>query len=168
MTDLSIFETIAEVSITFTGLAGIVSVLGRSTLDRGSRHWRVWNMILLSLLSFFLCLLPLALNIYELPVATLWAVSSMALLTAQICQIYFANRMGKKFGPASSLMIRPLVVLYFAGSIAVGLLQVLNIVLLTPGPGPFFLGICWLMFLASLHFFVLVINTDLKADDTRT
>jgi len=36
----------------------------------------------------------------------------------------------------------------------------------TPGPCPFFVGICWIMFLAALHFFVLVINIDLNKEAT--
>jgi len=160
------FYTLAEVSITFTGLAGIVSVVGRSSFAPEARHWRVWNMILLSLLAFFLSLTPIALSLFSLSSNLTWTTSSLILVAAQISQSLFASRAGNSIGSASEYTIRPLLFIYFTGSGVTAILQVLNVFVFTPGPGPFFVGICWIMFLAALHFFVLVINIDLNKEAT--
>jgi hypothetical protein len=164
--DVEAFHTLAEVSITFTGLAGIVSVVGRSSLTSEARQWRVWNMILLSLLAFFLCVVPIAMSQFPLTSDIVWILCSVFYVVTQMSQSYFANRVGSNIGTTAEYTIRPLLLIYFVGSVLMAILQILNIFVFIPGSGPFFIGICWFMLLAALHFFVLVMNSDLNKGAT--
>ena len=53
--------TIAEVAAAFTGFAGLVSVLGKSSIHPKIRFWRVELMIITSLGAMFGALVPGAL-----------------------------------------------------------------------------------------------------------
>jgi hypothetical protein len=169
MIDLDAFHTLAEVSITFTGLAGVVSVVGRSRLTPEGRQWRIWNMILLSLVAFFACLIPIALDLFSLQTVPIWTVCSISLVTAQMSQSFFAYRAGQRISRvASELMIQPLIAIYIVGSAIIGILQLVNVLVISPGPALYFLGICWFIFLSSMHFFVLVMSSDLRSSEEAT
>ncbi|HSG88652.1 MAG TPA: hypothetical protein VLA56_05530 [Pseudomonadales bacterium] len=157
--DLASIQTLTEAAITFTGLAGLVSVLSRSELTPDMRTFRVRNMILLSLLVFFLSLAPQAAVLYGLADADVWRLSSALLIVAQVAQFGFAsmsvtNTEIDLFRPVS------LVIFFMTGTSTVLALQVINAVpfWFEPSAAPFFVGLCWLMVIATMHFFVLVMR----------
>ena len=169
MNEMEALQTLSEASITFTGLAGLVSVLGTSSLPPHVRAWRVQNMILCSLLAFFCTLLPQGLALYGLPAEQIWVWSSGVLLASQIGQVIFASM---AINDPSVDLYRPywLTGLFVTGTTSVLYAHLFN---LMPGWGepsgsPVFLGIAWLMVIATMHFFVLVMSRDRRASSTAT
>ena len=161
MDEIGALQTLSEASITFTGLAGLVSVLGSSSLPPHVRAWRVQNMILCSLLAFFCTLIPQSLLLYGLSLEDAWTWTSGVLLASQIAQVTFA---GMAINDPSVDLYKPywLTAMFVTGTTSVLYAHLFN---LMPGWGvptaaPVFLGIAWLMVIATMHFFVLVMSRD--------
>lgn len=169
MDEIGALQTLSEASITFTGLAGLVSVLGSSSLPPHVRAWRVQNMILCSLLAFFCTLIPQGLLLYGLPVESVWTLTSGVLLASQIAQVIFA---AMAINDPSVDLYRPywLTAAFVTGTAMVLYAHLFNLMPEwgEPSASPVFLGIAWLMVIATMHFFVLVMSRDrrISADGT--
>ena len=85
-------ETIAEVAAAFTGFAGLVSVLGKSSLDPKIRFWRVQLMIVTSLAAMFGALTPATISLFITQEALLWRLSSFVLLLFISSQLIYVYR----------------------------------------------------------------------------
>ena len=152
-------QTISEVSITLSGLAGIVSVLAGGSQQSPERLWRVRNLILLSLLAFVLGLLPQGAAAFGTESGLIWQVSSALLVAALLFQFWFSlTSVDDSWKHDYWRTNRHLLLFYTVGSLAVITLQFWNIFADTPGAGPFFAGLTWLLIVACVHLFVLVIR----------
>ena len=78
---LPTLELLAEISIGLIGFAGVVSALGRSTLQTEVRMFRTKALLFNSGNALLSSLIPLVLIHYDVSETTLWFVSGLAILS---------------------------------------------------------------------------------------
>jgi hypothetical protein len=149
-------STVAEVGLGLAGFTGILVALGRSS--QAFSRPEVLRLLLLlvsSLGSVFLALLPFALHESGLAGAACWRFSSalLGVFTAGSLAFlgYQIQRHRGEFGELFSGVVFAVV---SAGSLAVVVLQILNAagVGAPPRVGPYLFGLIWLLLVASIQF----------------
>ena len=150
------FTTIAEVAVAFTGFAGVVSVLGRSSLDPKVRFWRVQLIVITSLSAMFGALTPSALQLLLTEESVLWRTSCLVLLLLIAGQLVFVYRsMPSEHGSgplrlfyspmAAVLTIGSLLLQLGLGSVALGLIS-------TAAAALYSLALLFLLLASAFHF----------------
>jgi hypothetical protein len=148
--------TIAEVAVAFTGFAGIVSVLGRSSLDPKVRFWRVQLIVMTSLSAMFGALVPSALQLLVSDGDALWRISSLILLllvAGQLAVVYRSMPSEQASGPLR-MFYSPMSVVLTVGSLLcqVGLASVVVGTISTSAPALYFLTLLFLLLASAFHF----------------
>ncbi len=154
-----LLETIAEVSVAFAGFAGIVSVFSQSTIDPGVRLWRIRLMIVTSLITLFLSLLPSALGESGLSGDNIWRPASFFLAAATATQLSLTYRwMPTSYRDRIFAQNRMAVLLTTSSVVfasaelaaACGLLPIAT-------SAAYSWGLLYFLFLSSYHFFRLIL-----------
>jgi hypothetical protein len=149
-------STIAEVGLGLAGFTGILVALGRGS--EGFSRPEVLRLLLLlvsSLGSMFLALLPFALQESGLGGTACWRISSALLASFTALALaylgYQIQRHRREFG---ELFSGSVFVVVSAGSFVIVTLQVLNAAGIGAPPrvGPYLFGLLWLLFVASIQF----------------
>lgn len=153
---------IAGVASTFAGFAGVVVTFTRRA--RGEwlpeEHFRLTNMLVLSLGACFFAFVPLMECLFRLPEAALWTVASI--LQGLFCAVHFAYAMPRRKRLEQS---RPWVIrkwmsaVMIIGMISAFVLQALNAVgaIVERGAGPYVVGLGLLLTISGFQFALLVL-----------
>jgi len=154
------FETLAEFAISLAGFAGVVVVFRRS---EGRLHpadgIRVFMALMPTLACAFLALLPIALELVDLPPATVWLVASIVHGTAVVSIVSaILIRVGQLTPDARSVLSRPLSAFFYTLlglSILVNLLSATAVVGVPP-VGTYFFGLLALLAVGATVFLRMV------------
>jgi hypothetical protein len=152
--------TIAEVSAAFTGFAGLVSVLGRSSLDPKVRFWRVQLIVITSLSAMFGALIPSAIQSLVSDESALWRTSSLILFLLVASQLIFVYRSmpsEQASGPLK-LLYSPMAVVLTVGSLVfqICLASVVVGLVSTEAPAVYSLSLLFMLLASTFHFFRLL------------
>lgn len=152
----------AQLAITLTGFTGIVAFLGR----RGSGEWQPQEQLRLGMLlgislsaALFACL-PILVSAMGIAPEQTWRACSLVLglllLALHPAIVYRIRRLPKQ-GVADEFPLG-LGIALFAGSLLVALLLGANAtgVVYYAAPGPYLLGVFWLLVLSAVQFIRLV------------
>ena len=148
------FETISGVAITFSGLAGIVSILSDDCHKSPEITWRAHNLILLSLLAFILSLLPQGAAAFGANASLTWQISSALLIAGHLFQFWFSGITIDQSWRQDYLAANyHLLSFYIIGALVIISLQGWNILSESRGAGPFFAGLAWFISHGKCAFF---------------
>jgi hypothetical protein len=149
-------STIAEVGLGLAGFTGILVALGRNRAAFSRPEvLRLLLLLVSSLGTVFLALLPFALHESGVGDAACWRLSS-AILAAftSISLVYLGYQIQRHRGEFGELFSSTVFVVVATGSLAIVVLQLGNAMGLgaSPRSGPYLFGLLWLLFVASLQF----------------
>jgi len=159
-----LLQTLAEVSIAFTGFSGVVGVFGGgSALSDAERTLRIRMMITASLAAFFGSLVPLALGQFEFPSSLVWSVCC-----ASLAGFFVINSLGVYRRTSALAAIKNYSRPWFAPIIygvnaLIALALILAAVTLLAGHSVYIAAIVWQLLLASLQFMLLVTQTKSRS-----
>ena len=159
-----LLQTLAEVSIAFTGFSGVVGVFGGgSELSDAERVLRVRMMIVASLAAFFGSLLPLVLGQFEFANALLWPLCCVA-----FAGFFIVNSLGvyRRTGALASVgkYSRPwFAPIIYGVNALIAFSLILATLMLVSGHSVYIAAIVWQLVLASLQFLLLVTQTKSRA-----
>ena len=168
MADTSALELFAEISIGLIGFAGVVTALGRSRLPLPTRSFRIWALLLYSIVALGGSLFPIVLSNYGLNASSVWLTSSIVLVTAQLTMLAWA---AKTIPPLvrDGHLPTALAGVVFALYMLVALYLVYGILFARASLSAIYLvGIFFGLCLGVFHFFHLVISVPMgdRDDDT--
>ena len=160
--NLSLFETVAEVSVAFAGFAGVVSVFGGSSLHPLVRVGRIRVMIISSLLALLCALAPATVAQFDVSETEMWRISAFILSTATLTRL--------------ALVYRWLVPLYTQGLMArtrislflhfISAASIATLGMVAGGAFPtlagalYSCGLLYLLALSCYHFFLLIMSVQ--------
>ena len=160
----NLLQTLAEVSIAFTGFSGVVGVFGGgSELSDAERTLRVRMMITASLAAFFGSLFPLVLSQFESAAALVWPLSCLP-----FAGFFIVNSLGvyRRTGALAAVgsYSRPWfapIIYGINGLIALSLL--FATFALVSAHSVYIAAVVWQLVLASLQFLLLVTQTKARS-----
>ena len=155
-------EIVAEISIAFTGFAGIVGALAGPKLNPAQRHvWLpFWTMIECGLGTLFAALFPLLPYLLGCPDQVVWAVSSAFVVLLVIAHAAFmAPPFLRAMRDPSYVRVPALARPLYIAFPLVLLSQTLNAlgIGLPQGAGGFFIGLYLLLLISALNFAYLML-----------
>lgn len=157
MQSADLLQTVAEVSIAFAGFTSVVAVLGRRATGEWAEidRFRLSVMLSTSLAALLFALLPLVLAGLRVPERLSWGLAS-AILAAYVIFLGTSARRGIQRLPPQdqSQIVRPALWATWSLAAAVAACLLLN----TTGmffhrePGPYLLGLYFLLALSAFQF----------------
>ena len=155
-------EVIAEISIAFTGFAGIVGALAGARLRPAQLHiWLLfWFMIESGLGTLFAALFPMLPYHLGLPDRYLWSVSSGLIVILIVCHGAFMSPRFIRAQRDPSLVRLPVLQIAVRAALVVALVsQLLNAlgVGLPQSAGGFLIGLYFLLLVTALSFVCLMV-----------
>lgn len=167
MTPESTLLVIAQIAATFIGFTALVSVVDQSQGGRWARIsiWRIIQMLQLSLILLFLCLIPAILTGFGVPEPLVWQIGCALLVANGLLSMYRIKRAIKALKGESAVSLNETIRKFntFIGFLS----QVLLVVALTgltpiKPSGAFLYGIASNLLIISLVFFALIQQLDLQ------
>jgi hypothetical protein len=153
-------QTLAEVSIAFTGFSGVVGVFGGgSALSDAERTLRVRMMITASLAAFFGSLLPLVLGQFDSATPLVWLLccaSFAGFVIVNSVGVYRRTGALAAVGNYSRPWFAPII---YTINAVIALALLLGAGAFLPGHSVYIGAIVWQLVLASLQFTLLVTQT---------
>lgn len=83
MLNADFFQTLAQITVSFAGFAGVVNTLGRSNLNAKARSFRIRSLIGWSLFSFFFSILPFFISQFGLSELQVWRICCFLIAVGQ-------------------------------------------------------------------------------------
>lgn len=154
MDPTELLATIAEIALGIAGFSGVmVAFMQRPGRLTEIETYRIAVLLGASLGALFLALLPLTLMQFGLEPGAVWRSAGLAMVGLSVVgvAVYLrASRGAARHAP--EIFNRPVFASLLAGHVANVVLQIVALTSPDPSPGPYSLGLLWLLLHAAIQF----------------
>lgn len=157
-----ILQTIAEISLGFTGFTGIVVTFGQRDHQDETSSFLIMGLLSSSLGALFFAFFPICLFLLNIPESHIWPISSGAFLITFIYSALKTNFVAVRIKILNKIVPWVFTIL---NAMALGVIILLVLSLFHPGfqktrEGVYFLVLIWLTGFSGSQFALMVLNWD--------